>query len=167
MKSPSTASLGPRLIFAAYLFALSAVATAQNAVTTDPADVYAGPDDSYPVVAQLDVDTPVEVMGCLDDWSWCDVTFADNRGWVYAPDIIYDYQGGYVPLYTYASSLGIPVVEFTIGSYWGRYYHNRPWYSHREEWLHREPPHHHRPAGPPPSVGPPPRSAFVERPHSG
>src|SRR5580698_4218906 len=71
------------------LLALAATATAQNAMTTDAADVYAGPDNSYPPVAQLDPDTPIQVMGCLDDWSWCDVGFDGNRGWLYSPDITY------------------------------------------------------------------------------
>ena len=153
-----------RLSFGAYLLVLSAAAATQNAVTTQPVDVYAGPDDSYPVVAQLDADEPVQVMGCLNDWSWCDVALGDNRGWLYAPDITYNYEGGYVPFYTYAPSFGVPVVQFTIGDYWDRYYHRRPWYAQREEWEHRELPNHRRPPGPPPSAGPPPRSARVDRP---
>jgi uncharacterized protein YraI len=153
-----------RLAFGVYLLAVSAAAAAQNAVTTHPVSVYAGPDDSYPMVAQLDSDVPVEVMGCLDDWSWCDVTFEGNRGWLYAPDISYDYEGGYVPFYTYAPSFGIPVVQFTIGDYWSRYYHGRPWYAQRGEWEHRGLAHHRRPSGPPPSAGPPPRSARMDRP---
>jgi uncharacterized protein YraI len=152
----------------AYLLALSVAAVSQNAYTTHSVSVYAGPDDSYPLVAELDADAPVDVMGCLDDWSWCDVTFEDNRGWVYAPDVIYDYQGGDVPLYAYGPGLGIPVVGFTIGGYWDRYYRERPWYAQRDEWIHREPPRHHRPQGPPPSAAPPPLSARVERPsHDG
>ncbi len=154
---------GPRIVLAVYLFALSGAAVSQNAVTNDSADVYAGPDDSYPVVAQLDVDSPIEVNGCLNDWSWCDVSFADSRGWVYAPYITYEYEGGYVPFYTYAPSFGVPIVEFSVGSYWDRYYRDRPWYARREEWLEREP-HHRRPSGPPPSVSPPPRSARMDRP---
>jgi uncharacterized protein YraI len=153
-----------RLLFGAYLLALSAAAFTQNAVTAYSVSIYAGPDDSYPMVAQLDADAPVQVMGCLDDWSWCDVAFADNRGWVYAPDIVYVYEGGYVPFYTYAPSFGVPVVEFTIGDYWGRYYHGRPWYAQRDDWEHRGLPQHRRPPGPPPSAGPPPRSARVDRP---
>jgi uncharacterized protein YraI len=152
------------VISGACVLAWSAAAPAQQAVTTEPVSVYAGPDDSYPQVAQLDSGAPVRVNGCLDDWSWCDVTIDDVRGWLYSPDLTYDYQDGYVPLYTYAPSLGIPVVQFTIGDYWDRYYHGRPWYSERDEWENRGPPHHRRPSGPPPSAGPPPRSARVQRP---
>jgi uncharacterized protein YraI len=152
------------LMSGACVLAWSAAAPAQQAVTTEPVSVYAGPDDSYPQVAQLDSGAPVRVNGCLGDWSWCDVTADDIRGWLYSPDLTYDYQDGYVPLYTYAPSLGIPVVQFTIGDYWDRYYHGRPWYAERDEWEHRGPIHHRRPPGPPPSAGPPPRSARVERP---
>jgi uncharacterized protein YraI len=152
------------LMSGACVLAWSAAAAAQQAVTTEPVSVYAGPDDSYPQVAQLDSGAPVRVNGCLGDWSWCDVTADDVRGWLYSPDLTYDYQDGYVPLYTYAPSLGIPVVQFTIGDYWDRYYHGRPWYAQRDEWEHRGPIHHRRPPGPAPSAGPPPRSARVERP---
>src|ERR1700761_1470226 len=159
MKAP------PRLGLGAVLLIGSAAAMAQNAMTTDGADLYAGPDNSYPVVAQLDPNTPIQVNGCLDDWSWCDVAVQDNHGWMYSPDITYQYQGGYVPLYNYAPSLGVPVLSFSIDSYWGSHYHDRPWYSQREEWVHR-PIRHQRPSGPPPSANPPPREAIrMDRPH--
>lgn len=138
------------------LLVFCATALADNALTTESADLYAGPDDAYPVVAQLDSNMPIQVMGCLDDWSWCDVVAEGTRGWMYAPDITYAYEGGYVPLYSYAPSLGIAVVPFSMDVYWGRYYHDRPWYGERERWAHREI-HHRRPQGPPPSAGPPPR----------
>jgi uncharacterized protein YraI len=140
-----------RLGCGALLLMGSAAALAQNAVISDSADLYAGPDNSYPVVAQLESDTPVQVYGCLDDWSWCDVSFEDARGWVFAPVINYQYQGDWVPVYQYAPALGIAVVSFSLGDYWGHYYHSRPWYGQRTEWEHREI-HHRRPPGPPPSV---------------
>jgi uncharacterized protein YraI len=153
----------PRLGLGALLLIFSTAAMPQNAVTTEPADLYAGPDDAYPVVAQLDYNTPIQVMGCLDDWSWCDVAVEEARGWVYAPDITYYYEGSYVPLYSYAPALGIAVVPFSVDIYWGRYYHDRPWYSRREEWAHRSV-DHRRPPGPPPSAGPPPRPEHREGP---
>ena len=145
------------------LLVFCATALADNAMTTEPADLYAGPDDAYPVVAQLDSNMPIQVMGCLDDWSWCDVVVEDTRGWMYAPDITYAYEGGYVPLYSYAPSLGIAVVPFSVDVYWGRYYHERPWYRERDEWRHRDI-RHRRPEGPPPSAGPPPRPEHREGP---
>ncbi len=145
------------------LLSVSASALADNAVTSRPANVLAGPDDSYPVVAQLDADTPVQVMGCLNDWSYCDVAFQGARGWLYAPDLTYAYQGGYVPLYSYGPALGITVESFSVDNYWGRYYHDRPWYSRREEFDRRGPPHHERPPGPAPSHSPPPREVVQHR----
>lgn len=156
-----------RLWLGALLCALSCAAMAENAITTDVASVRAGPDDSYPEVTQLDAASPVEVMGCLDDWSWCDVTFDGNRGWLYSPDITYEYQGGYVPFYTYAPAFSVPVISFTVDTYWGSYYHDRPWYRDREQWSHREI-QHRPPPGPRPHSGPPPREAVrMDRPHGG
>lgn len=155
---------GPRSWLGVAFLAFSAAAQSQNAMTTEPADLYAGPDDSYPVVAQLDPNSPIQVFGCLDDWSWCDVGAEDLRGWMYAPDITYAYEGGYVPLYSYAPSLGIAIVPFSLDVYWGRYYHGRPWYSQREEWAHRSI-HHRMPPGPRPHTGPPPRPEHREDNH--
>ena len=156
-------AIGLRPWLGVALLASSAAAMGQNAMTTEPADLYAGPADSYPVVAQLDPNSPIQVFGCLDDWSWCDVGAGDLRGWMYSPDITYAYEGGYVPLYSYAPSLGIAIVPFSLDVYWGRYYHGRPWYSQREEWAHRSI-HHRLPPGPRPHAGPPPRPEHREGP---
>jgi len=141
------------------LLAIPAAAAAQDAYTARPANIRAGPDRSYPLVARLPAGAPLQVMGCLDDWSWCDVIFADNRGWAYGPSLSYSYQGDYVPLYTYAPSLGIPIIAFSLGIYWDQYYRNRPWYGNRNDWIQRRPPPHLRPQGPPPQRTLPPPSA--------
>ena len=156
------AAIHLRPLFAAGLLAVSTAGVAQNAMTTREVTVRAGPDRSYPLVARLETDTPIQVMGCLDDWSWCDVAFQEDRGWMYAPDLTYSYEGGYVPLYSYAPGLGIPVVAFSIDSYWGEHYRQRDWYAQRTEWEHRGI-NHERPSGPPPSAGPPPRPAHDDR----
>ncbi len=159
------AATRPRLWVGTLLAFVAMTAMAENAVTTDPVSLRAGPDSAYPEVAQLDADTPLQVMGCLDDWSWCDVSVEDTRGWVYSPDISFEYQGGYVPFYSYAPGFGVPVVSFSIDAYWGSHYHDRPWFARRDEWIHRTI-HHQRPSGPPPSSAPPPREVVrAERPH--
>ncbi len=137
------------------LLALPVVALAQQAYTNRTVAVRAGPNTQYPVVAQVGTGAPVEVFGCLDDWSWCDVGYSDLRGWVYGPYLNYVYYGSRVPLYTYAPSLGIPIVNFSIGPYWDRYYYGRPWYQRRDYWIQRAPPHT-RPPGPPPRYDQPP-----------
>jgi uncharacterized protein YraI len=144
---------------ASVLLAIPSATSAQDAFTTRSVNVRAGPDTSYPVVTILGGGAPVQVMGCLDDWSWCDVAFEDNRGWIYAPYLSYVYQGGRVPFYTYAPSFGIPIIGFSVGSYWDRYYRERPWYGRRDYWERREP-QHVRPSGPAPRSTPP---SFRER----
>src|SRR6266853_2753356 len=144
---------------ASVLLAIRFATAAQDAFTTRSVNVRAGPDTSYPVVAVLGGGAPVQVMGCLYDWSWCDVGFEDNRGWVYAPYLSYVYQGARVPFYTYAPSFGIPIIGFSIGSYWDRYYRGRSWYGRRDYWEQREP-RHARPSGPAPRSMPP---SFRER----
>jgi uncharacterized protein YraI len=139
---------------ASVLLPIPFATSAQDAFTTRSVNVRAGPDTSYPAVAVLGGGAPVQVMGCLDDWSWCDVAFEDNRGWVYAPYLSYLYQGARVPFYTYAPSFGIPIIGFSVGSYWDRYYRGRPWYGRRDYWEHRAP-QHARPSGPAPRSTPP------------
>ena len=143
----------------AFLFVVSTAASAQDAFTTRTVSVRAGPDTSYPTVAVLGPGAPVQVIGCLDDWSWCDVVFADNRGWVYSPFLSYVYQGYRVPFYSYAPSFGIPIISFSLGSYWDRYYRGRPWYGRRDYWANRAPVHV-RPSGPRPQSTPPPPRAY-------
>lgn len=148
--------------FGALLLTAFGVASAQNAYTTRPKHVRAGPNQDYPLVAQLDAGAPLDVHGCLDDWSWCDVSYGDDpddRGWVFSDGVSFVYQGERVPLYSYAPSLGITVVTFSVGSYWGDYYRGRPWYGQRDQWEHRRLPEHTRPAGRPHEGPPPMRNA--------
>lgn len=145
--------------FGALLLAASGIASAQNAYTAKPMNVRAGPNRDYPLVAQLDAGTPLDVRGCLSDWSWCDVSFDDNRGWVYSGGVSFVYQGERVPLYSYAPSLGLAVITFSLGAYWDDYYRGRPWYSQREQWSHRRLPEHQRPPGRPHEGPPPMRNA--------
>ncbi|RFU47686.1 SH3 domain-containing protein [Paraburkholderia sp. DHOC27] len=133
----------------ASLLALPCFAFAQvQAYTNQPVNLMAGPDDSYPVVTGLGPNQPLTVMGCVSDYSWCDVALDDLRGWIYGDAINYPYEGNYVPLPSYGAVIGLPVVVFSIDSYWGRYYQGRPWYGDRDRWRN-EPPHGNPPPHPP------------------
>jgi len=120
-----------------------------SAYTNNPVNVMAGPADDYPVVAQLDANVTVSVLGCLDTYDWCDIALGDLHGWVYAGWLSYLYEGNIVPLLGYSVVIGVPVVVFTIDSYWGHYYRGRPWYKDRDHW--RNAPH----AGGPPGYAQP------------
>ncbi|CAN7272404.1 SH3 domain-containing protein [Paraburkholderia terricola] len=147
---------------AAGLLALPAAVCAQSqAYTNGPVNVRAGPAPDYPIVTQLPGGVPVSVMGCLSNYEWCDVAAPNLRGWVYAARLSYPYQGSNVPLINYGLVIGLPIVTFSIGSYWGNYYRGRPWYGQQSRWVHHPPPPPPRPgAGRPPgwrpSGGPPP-----------
>lgn len=133
-------SIRSSLLLAAFLCAIPTAALAQEAYTNRTANVRAGPDQSYPVVAQLPPGVGLQVMGCIDGYSWCDVVFGDNRGWVYAGSLSYPYQNRRVPILAYGPTIGIPIITFSIGSYWDSYYRGRPWYRNRSYWINRSPP---------------------------
>ena len=106
----------------ASLMVLSGAAFAQvQAYTNAPVDVYAGPAPDYPVVAEVPEGVPLTVMGCVEGYSWCDVAAPDLRGWVYGGSLSYPYQGANVPVMTYGVQIGLPVVVFSVDSYWGHY----------------------------------------------
>ena len=112
---------------AAGLLILPGMASAQSqAYTTSPVNLYAGPAQDYPVVSQLPAGVPVAVMGCVSGYTWCDVAIQDQRGWVYAGYLNYPYQGNNVQLLNYGTAIGLPIVTFSIGTYWGSYYRGRP-----------------------------------------
>jgi uncharacterized protein YraI len=139
------------------LAAPQAFAQAQ-AYTSEPVDLYAGPSADYPVVSEVGPGVPVAVMGCVSDYSWCDVALPGLRGWIYGGYLTYPYQGSNVPIEGYGAVIGLPVVTFAIGAYWGSFYRDRPWYGQQEHWAHVPPPGYGgRPPGPPPPVhgGPP------------
>jgi uncharacterized protein YraI len=135
------------------LAAPSAFAQAQ-AYTSEPVDLFSGPSGDYPVVTELGPNVPVTVMGCVSDYSWCDVALPDLRGWIYAEYLVYPYEGNYVPLESYGVAIGLPVVTFALGAYWDSFYRGRPWYGERDRWAQVPPPHFGaRPPGPPPGRG--------------
>ncbi len=123
------------------LLALPGVTFAQQqAYTNSPVNMRAGPAGDYPIVTQLPGGVPVTVMGCISGYTWCDVVVPNLRGWVYAGRLSYPYQGGNVPILTYGTTIGLPIVTFSIGSYWGSYYRGRPWYNQQSRWANRPPP---------------------------
>jgi uncharacterized protein YraI len=111
-----------------------------QAFTTQNVNLRAGPDRGFPLVSWLPGGTPVNVFGCLNGWRWCDVGVGFNRGWVYGRFLSMPFGGQQVLIMNSGPRIGVPVVTFSVGSYWGAHYRNRPWF--------------HQP--PPPGFGPPP-----------
>jgi len=126
-----------RTLFVLAIAAMPAVAAAEDAFTLQHTDIFAGPSSDYPQIATLPPNTEVGVAGCLSDWSWCDVTFANDRGWVWAGDLGYPYQSQRVVIIDNGPRLHIPVVTFSINAYWDAHYRSRPFFRERETWVSR------------------------------
>lgn len=148
-----------RLGIAGALLAAGAAASAQVAFTTQAANMRAGPDRAYPLVAWIAPNTPLQVFGCVNGWQWCDVQWGPNRGWIYAGFLSYTWNNQPTVILQGGPALGLPLVTWSIGPYWDSYYRNRPWWGNRTYWYNRPPPSYPawRPPPPrPPHYAPPP-----------
>jgi uncharacterized protein YraI len=123
-------------VAAAALCAPLLASAAQGWVVAD-ISLQAGPDTAYPSIVELRAGTPVSIQGCIDGWTWCDVSVGDAAGWVPGTFLEEDYGGQRVVVIDYGPRIGIPVVAFSLGVYWDRHYHSRPFYAQRQEWVSR------------------------------
>lgn len=134
---------------------LPAAAQAQTVLIAEPVQLYAGPAPDYPILMTLAPGMEAHLFGCLPDYQWCDVQLSFGaRGWVFAGSLYYPWSGGSVPILQYGPTLGIPLISFFIGDYWGAHYRHQPWYGERNRWRDRPPPV--APIMHPPRAMPPP-----------
>jgi uncharacterized protein YraI len=118
------------LVFAVMGVALTAgyAGAAAPGVTTANVNLRAGPGTAYPVVVTVPKGSPITTYGCQGNYSWCDVSWGGERGWMSASYIYVTYQGRRRVLTpALAPAVGITVVVFNR-NYWNRYYSGRPWY---------------------------------------
>ncbi|CFX11935.1 Ligand-binding protein SH3 [Candidatus Filomicrobium marinum] len=127
---------------AALMVLASAAAQAAPGFSTANVNLRTGPDIDFPAIDVIPEGDDVEIMGCLDDESWCEVLWDGDRGWVFSEYLAFDGPGGYVSLLDVGpAAYHVPFVTFAARSYWDRYYVGRPWYSERARWYA----HHVRP----------------------
>ena len=119
--------------------AAATTAFAGAGYVTANVSLLAGPDGNYPAVIGLRAGTPVMIEGCVDGWSWCDVSVGDDRGWVSGAYLQEEYDGRRVLVRDYGVQIGIPVVTFVFGDYWDHYYRGRSWYGNRDRYSHVQP----------------------------
>jgi uncharacterized protein YraI len=123
-------------------------AAADPAITTQGVNMRAGPDTAYPRVAFIARGVPVDVVGCVEGWRWCDVIAGPNRGWVWAQNLSYRYANRPTIISNGGATLGIPLLSFSIAPYWDSYYRARPWYNNRDYWYGRYGGPHYQASGP-------------------
>lgn len=126
----------------------AAAAPFSNAYVTANVNLRAGPDTSYPAVATMRAGDTVTIYGCLSGWSWCDIVWRGNRGWAAGRYLQVLYHNHRRPIIGYGGYLGLPFITFSIGTYWGQYYHGRPWYNQLPNFQKpgwNKPPHHGKP----------------------
>src|SRR5512142_2704398 len=130
--------MNKRILCSLVALALGAPLLAQAAEGWVVADIslQAGPDTDFPSLAELEAGTPVSIQGCIDGWTWCDVIVGndEDRGWVPGTFIEEEVSGRPVVLIDAGPRIGIPIVSFSIGTYWDRHYHNRPFYAERQRF---------------------------------
>jgi uncharacterized protein YraI len=127
--------------------AVPSLAQAQTAYTTTYVNLRTGPGFEYPIVLAVPAQAPLDTYGCLNDWSWCDVSFNGYRGWMAGDYIAYVRDDRWIPVYDYGPRYSIPIITFSFGTYWDTYYRDRPWYRDRDRWSRYDRDHHddHRP----------------------
>lgn len=123
---------------AAMFFAAPVAAIAQNAIVTDDAALRAGPGFEWPRVAFVPDDARVYIHGCLRGYSWCDVSWRGDRGWIDATNLSYAWNNRYVVVEEWGPRIGLPVIGFSVQDYWTRYYRDRPWWNQRQTWFQRD-----------------------------
>ncbi|HJU25700.1 MAG TPA: SH3 domain-containing protein, partial [Rhodanobacteraceae bacterium] len=158
----------PPLAVLPLALALPLAAQAQDAFVVADIPLRAGPAPEYPDITLLPNGAWVDVQGCIGGWEWCDVIVDGDRGWVPGGYIEYVYDSRPVPVVEYGPRIGIPIVSFSIVTYWDAHYRHRPFYRERDRWYHRR---IVRVAPPPPPPRPPggwkvpPRSHAPGGPH--
>lgn len=102
---------------------------AYEAYTRVDLNLRVGPDITYGVIDVIPYGEPVLVLGCLDQYYWCDVEWYGLRGWVAAEYLVQPGTSVYLP--RIAPQIGLPIVVFSFNTYHDRYYRDRPWYKQR------------------------------------
>ncbi len=120
--------LNKLVMVAALLLLGSSMAQAATAVSTASVNLRAGPSTSYPAVAVVPAGSNVITHGCVSDYTWCDISYANHRGWVAANYLQVIYKGAPVVLTpAVAPAANVTVVVYDR-AYWDTYYAAYPWY---------------------------------------
>jgi len=134
-----------RILFSGFALALGCVAlptaaSADEGFARSAGVLRAGPASNYPRVAAVGRGDALEVYGCLSNYAWCDVADGEDRGWIQGSRIGFLRNGQNVYISNNASVLGLSILTFGLGDYWGTHYENRPWVNDRRWNRNPRPP---------------------------
>lgn len=121
-------------VFAAGALVATLPAHAADGFTTSSTELRSGPGGEYPPVGVIESDSAVEVNGCLESWSWCDVSIGGDRGWVEGNALALEYQSTRGALVKMAPQANVGVVTFSFDDYWDTNYKTRTFYKERPRW---------------------------------
>ncbi|MGC2778274.1 MAG: SH3 domain-containing protein, partial [Bradyrhizobium sp.] len=113
------------LVAALLIAAPASLAVAAPGLVRAAATLRAGPGSGFPVVDRIPAGARVTIHGCIEGGAWCDVSFERERGWVAAKVLAYLSGQRYVYLTEYVEE--VPIVPFTLTTYWSSFYIGRPW----------------------------------------
>lgn len=91
----------------------------------------AGPSSDYPVVARVSRGDDLEVWGCLNRSTWCDVSVDGDRGWLPGSRIGFLRDGRRQNLSGDMALFGLTILTFGQDTYWGEHYRDRRWVNDR------------------------------------
>jgi uncharacterized protein YraI len=111
-----------------------ALAQAAEGVVVETTSLFAGPDSQFPPVDQVPAGTSVQVNGCLTGYTWCDVSFQNDRGWISGQALEILYQSRRVRVVEITPDV-VPFVSFEFNSYWDEHYRDRPFYGERDRYA--------------------------------
>ncbi|MCB1496106.1 MAG: DUF1236 domain-containing protein [Bauldia sp.] len=98
---------------AAAVFVGGEAALAFVAFSNADLNLRSGPSTHYPIVATTNHKDRLDVSGCLEDVSWCVVSWGGVEGWASAEYIDVDETDGVKTLPLAKNDMGIPVVTYT------------------------------------------------------
>jgi uncharacterized protein YraI len=92
-------------------------------------NLHSGPGSVYPVVDTLPAGARLRIDGCIGRYAWCNVSWNGVWGWVPADDLQALYRGRRVLVLDYGPEIGLPIIGFSVDSYWGEHYRGRGFYA--------------------------------------
>lgn len=141
MTLSKTARIAIMTAFVIILLAPGIARAAVGAVATTNVNMRTGPSSGYQRILTVPVGAGVTIYGCTGSYSWCDASYAGQRGWIYAKYLqatgrrFGQVRRRYIP--QVGVTLGLPIFGFDAYDYHRRYYRGRPWYRERYAYGRR------------------------------